>query len=126
MEQLKGLKIAHVHKDDAYGRETIPLLDHQAALYGFTVQHVPVQAPGLDQKATCLRVQVARPDWVILRTTGDVMAMTTLKEVPPHPCSTEHGAAPDCLQRPLLRRSRFRQQVSASVRCQRHYEDQSL
>jgi len=26
------------------------------------------------------------------------------------------GAAPDCRQRPLLRRSRFRQQVSASVR----------
>jgi hypothetical protein len=25
------------------------------------------------------------------------------------------SAAPDCLQRPLLRRSRFRQQVSASV-----------
>src|SRR5262245_6184580 len=29
------------------------------------------------------------------------------------------GAAPDCLQRPLLRRSRFRQQVSASVRLQK-------
>jgi len=27
----------------------------------------------------------------------------------------EQSAAPDCLQRPLLRRSRFRQQVSASV-----------
>src|SRR5262249_29945944 len=27
-----------------------------------------------------------------------------------------HGAAPDSLQRPLLRRSRFRQQVSPSVR----------
>jgi hypothetical protein len=32
-----------------------------------------------------------------------------------HP-STEQSAAPDCLQRPLLRRVRFRQQVSASVR----------
>jgi hypothetical protein len=28
----------------------------------------------------------------------------------------EQSTAPDCLQRPLLRRSRFRQQVSASVR----------
>jgi hypothetical protein len=28
----------------------------------------------------------------------------------------EQSAAPDCLQRPLLRRARFRQQVSASVR----------
>jgi branched-chain amino acid transport system substrate-binding protein len=80
MEQLKGLKIAHVHKDDVYGRETIPLLDIQAARYGFTVQHLPVQAPGLDQKAIWLRVKVAQPDWVILRTTGDVMALTALKE----------------------------------------------
>src|SRR2546427_7993072 len=30
--------------------------------------------------------------------------------------TTEQSTAPDCLQRPLLRRSRFRQQVSASVR----------
>jgi hypothetical protein len=29
----------------------------------------------------------------------------------------EQSAAPDCLQRPLLRRSRFRQQVSLGVRC---------
>ena len=28
----------------------------------------------------------------------------------------EQSAAPDCLQRPLLRRSRFRQQVSSAVR----------
>jgi hypothetical protein len=27
----------------------------------------------------------------------------------------EQSAAPDCLQRPLLRRARFRQQVSASL-----------
>jgi hypothetical protein len=33
----------------------------------------------------------------------------------PRPDGAEHGAAPDCLQRPLLRRSRFRQQVSPSV-----------
>jgi branched-chain amino acid transport system substrate-binding protein len=61
MEQLKGLKIAHVYQDDAYGRETIPLLDRQAAHYGFAVQHLPVQMPGLEQKATWLRVKVAQP-----------------------------------------------------------------
>jgi branched-chain amino acid transport system substrate-binding protein len=27
LEQLKGRKIAHVYRDDDYGRETIPLLD---------------------------------------------------------------------------------------------------
>ena len=79
MEQLKGLKIAHVHSDDAPGRETMPLLDAQAAQYGFAVQHLPVQPPGLDQKATWLRVKVAQPDWVILRTSG-VMTTTALKE----------------------------------------------
>jgi branched-chain amino acid transport system substrate-binding protein len=79
MEQLKGLKIAHVYADDGYGRETMPLLDTQAAHYGFAVQHLAVKPPGLDQKATWLRVKVAQPDWVILRTSG-VMTMTALKE----------------------------------------------
>ena len=37
MEQLKGLKIAHVHRDDDYRRETLAILDHQAARYGFAV-----------------------------------------------------------------------------------------
>ena len=35
--------------------------------------------PGLDQKATWLRVKVAQPDWVILRTAG-VSTTTALKE----------------------------------------------
>jgi branched-chain amino acid transport system substrate-binding protein len=79
MDQLKGLKIAHVYQDDDFGRETIPILDTQAAQYGFTVQHLAVQPPGLDQKATWLRVKVAQPDWVILRS-GGVMTTTALKE----------------------------------------------
>ena len=79
MEQLKGLKIAHVYHDSDFGREPILILDTQAAQYGFTVQHLPVQPPGLDQKATWLRVKVAQPDWVILRTFG-VMTSTALKE----------------------------------------------
>jgi len=79
MEQLKGLKIAHVHIDSGYGRETLPILDQQAAQYGFTVQHLAIKPPGLDQKATWLRVKVAQPDWVILRTAG-VDTSTALKE----------------------------------------------
>ena len=79
MEQLKGLKIAHVYHDSDYGRETLAILDTQAAQYGFAVQHLAVQPPGLDQKATWLRVKVAQPDWVILRSTG-VMTPTALKE----------------------------------------------
>ena len=67
MDQLKGRKIVHVYFDGDFGRETIPILDRQAAHYGFTVQHLAVPPPGLDQKATWLRVKVAQPDWVILR-----------------------------------------------------------
>jgi branched-chain amino acid transport system substrate-binding protein len=70
MDQLKGRKIANVYYDNDFGRETILVLDTQAAQYGFTIQHLAVQPPGLDQKATWLRVKVAQPDWVILRTAG--------------------------------------------------------
>ena len=69
LDKLKGLKIAHVFIDNDYGRETIPILDQQAAQFGFTVQHLAVSLPGLDQKATWLRVKVYQPDWVILRST---------------------------------------------------------
>jgi branched-chain amino acid transport system substrate-binding protein len=79
LEQLKGLKIAHVYLDNSYGRETIPILDQQAAQYGFTVQHLAVQPPGLDQKASWLRVKVFQPDWVILRS-GGVSTSTALQE----------------------------------------------
>ena len=80
LDKLKGLKIAHVYIDNDYGRETIPILDQQAAQYGFAVQHLAVPPPGLDQKATWLRVKVAQPDWVILRSTGGAMTPTALKE----------------------------------------------
>jgi branched-chain amino acid transport system substrate-binding protein len=43
------------------------------------VQHLAVKPPGLDQKATWLRVQVAQPDWVILRSAG-VMTPIALQE----------------------------------------------
>jgi len=79
LEHLKGVKIAHVYIDSDYGRETLPILDTQAAQYGFTVQHLAVPPPGLDQKATWLRIKVAQPDWVILRTAG-VSTSTALKE----------------------------------------------
>jgi branched-chain amino acid transport system substrate-binding protein len=104
MEQLKGRKIAHIYIDNDYGRETLPILDTQAAHYGFAVQHLAVPPPGLDQKATWLRVKVAQPDWVILRSAG-VMTTTALKEaaqvgvprdkmVGPHPTCAEQDMLP--------------------------------
>ena len=47
MEQLKGVKIAHVYHDSDYGRDTISILDAQAAQYGFAIQHLAVPHPGL-------------------------------------------------------------------------------
>jgi branched-chain amino acid transport system substrate-binding protein len=79
MDRLKGLKIVHVYHDSDYGRETLAILDTQAALYGFAVQHLAVQPPGLDQKETWRLVKAAQPDWVILRSVG-VMTPTALKE----------------------------------------------
>jgi branched-chain amino acid transport system substrate-binding protein len=103
MEKLKGLKIAHVYRDDNYGRETIPLLDQQAAHYGFTVQHLAVQFPGLDQKATWLRVKVAQPDWVILRS-GGVSTWTALKEAAQVgvPRDKIVGSAPTCTEQDMV------------------------
>jgi len=79
MDQLKGLKLAHIYLDNDFGRDTLPILDTQAAQYGFAVQHLPVQPPGLDQKVAWLRVKVAQPDWVLLRTSG-VSTTAALKE----------------------------------------------
>jgi branched-chain amino acid transport system substrate-binding protein len=104
MDQLKGLKIAHVYIDNDYGRETIPILDTQAAHYGFTVQHLAVKPPGLDQKATWLRVKVAQPDWVILRSLGGVMTWTALKEAAQVgvPRDKMVGAAPICTEQDVV------------------------
>jgi branched-chain amino acid transport system substrate-binding protein len=103
MDQLKGLKIAHVYIDNDYGRETIPILDTQAAHYGFTVQHLPVPPPGLDQKATWLRVKVAQPAWVILRSAG-VMTRTALREAAQVgvPRDKIVGANPTCAEQEML------------------------
>jgi branched-chain amino acid transport system substrate-binding protein len=103
MAQLKGRKIAHVYHDSDYGRETLPILDPQAAHYGFTVQHLAVAPPGLDQKATWLRVQVAQPDWVLLRSIG-VMTTTARKEAAQvgFPRDKMVGALPTCSDQDML------------------------
>ncbi|MGQ0662295.1 MAG: ABC transporter substrate-binding protein [Pseudomonadota bacterium] len=79
MDKLKGKKIANVHHDSAYGKETIPVLNKQAEMYGFEVKHYSVAHPGIDQKATWLLVRQSRPDWVIVRGWG-VMNQVSIKE----------------------------------------------
>ena len=80
MENLKGKKIANLHHDGSYGKETKPVLEKQAEKYGFEIKHYPVAHPGLDQKAAWLDISRRfQPDWVILRGWG-VMNPTALKE----------------------------------------------
>ena len=80
MDGLRGKKIANLYHESSYGKETIPILDKQAEMYGFEVKHFPVPHPGLDQKATWLEIgRRYQPDWVILRGWG-VMNPTALKE----------------------------------------------
>jgi branched-chain amino acid transport system substrate-binding protein len=79
MDKLKGLKIANIHHDSAYGKETIPVLEKQSEKYGFEFKNFPVAHPGLDQKAVWLQIRQYKPDWIILRGWG-VMNPTALKE----------------------------------------------
>ena len=46
MENLEGKKIANLYHESSYGKETIPVLDKQAEMYGFEVRHFPVPHPG--------------------------------------------------------------------------------
>jgi branched-chain amino acid transport system substrate-binding protein len=104
MDRLKGRKITHVYLENDFGRATLPILDHQATHYGFAVQHLAVKPPGLDQKATWLRVKVAQPDWVILRGLG-VMTATALKEAAQvgFPRDKIVGTHPTCVEQDLAR-----------------------
>jgi branched-chain amino acid transport system substrate-binding protein len=79
MDKLKGKKIALVYHDSPYGKEPIPLLQERAAMEGFTLQLLPVTAPGVEQKATWLQIRQSRPDYVFLWGWG-VMNSTALKE----------------------------------------------
>ncbi|MBS0609576.1 MAG: ABC transporter substrate-binding protein [Proteobacteria bacterium] len=79
LDKLKGKKIALVYHDSPFGKESLPILHERAKMHGFTLQELPVTAPGVEQKATWLQVRQQRPDYVILWGFG-VMNSTALKE----------------------------------------------
>jgi len=104
MEKLRGLKITHVYIDSDFGKETLAILDQQATRYGFAVQHLAVQPPGLDQKATWRQVKATQPDWIILRSVG-VMIPTALKEAAQigFPRDKIVGPSPTCAEPEMVR-----------------------
>ena len=79
MDKLKGKKIGVGYHDSAFGKELLPILQERAAQYGFTLQLLPIAAPGVEQKATWLQVRQQQPDYVVLQTWG-VMTPTAIKE----------------------------------------------
>jgi branched-chain amino acid transport system substrate-binding protein len=78
-DKLEGKKIALVYHDSPFGKEPIPLMQERAAMHKFTLQLLPVTAPGVEQKATWLQVRQAKPDYVVLWGWG-VMNTTAIKE----------------------------------------------
>jgi len=77
---LKGKKIALVYHDSAYGKEPIKTLQALASQYGFEFSEFPVPHPGLEQKATWLKIgRQLRPDYVLMWGWG-VMNATAIKE----------------------------------------------
>ena len=70
MEKLKGKKIVHLYLDSAYGKEPLPVLEAEAAKYGFELIKIPVQPPGNDQQSQWLQIRQAQPDFVIVWTYG--------------------------------------------------------
>ena len=78
-DKLKGKKIAVVYHDSPFGKELLPIVQERAAMHGFTLQLLPVPAPGVEQKAVWLQVRQQRPDYVVMQTWG-VMTPTAIRE----------------------------------------------
>ena len=78
-DKLKGKKIAVVYHDSAFGKELLPIIQERSAAHGFTLQLLPVPAPGVEQKAIWLQVRQQKPDFVDMQTWG-VMTPTAIKE----------------------------------------------
>ena len=78
-DKLKGKRIAVGYHDSPFGKELLPILEERSKMHGFTLQLLPIPAPGVEQKAIWLQVRQSRPDFVILQTWG-VMTATAVRE----------------------------------------------
>ncbi len=78
-DKLKGLKIAHIYHNSAYGKEANPTLETLAKKYGYKLTLLAVDHPGQEQKATWLQIRRLRPDWIFMSGWG-VMNQVAVKE----------------------------------------------
>ena len=79
MDKLKGMKIAHVYHNSAYGKEANPTLEVLAKKYGYKLTLLAVDHPGQEQKATWLQIRRLKPDWIFMSGWG-VMNQVAVKE----------------------------------------------
>jgi branched-chain amino acid transport system substrate-binding protein len=78
MDKLKGKKIVHLYHDSAYGKEPLPVLEAEAAKWGFELVKIPITPPGNEQQSQWLQIRQQNPDFVIMWTFG-VMSAVGLK-----------------------------------------------
>ncbi|MFQ5468029.1 MAG: ABC transporter substrate-binding protein [Kiloniellaceae bacterium] len=78
-DKLKGMKIAHVYHNSAYGKEANPTLEALAKKYGYKLTLLAVDHPGQEQKATWLQIRRLKPKWVFMSGWG-VMNQVAIKE----------------------------------------------
>ncbi len=76
---LKGLHIAHVYHNSAYGKEANPTLTSLSKKFGFKLTLLAVDHPGQEQKATWLQIRRKKPKWVFMSGWG-VMNQVAIKE----------------------------------------------
>ncbi|MCH8924598.1 MAG: ABC transporter substrate-binding protein [Proteobacteria bacterium] len=79
LDKLKGMKIAHVYHNSAYGKEANPTLEVLADKYGYELTLLAVDHPGQEQKATWLQIRRLKPDWIFMSGWG-VMNQVAVKE----------------------------------------------
>ncbi len=78
MDKLKGLKIAHIYHNSAYGKEANPTLEILAKKFGYELKLLAVDHPGQEQKATWLQIRRWKPKYMFLSGWG-VMNQVALK-----------------------------------------------
>ncbi len=79
LDKLKGMKIAHVYHNSAYGKEANPTLEVLAKKYGYKLTTLAVDHPGQEQKATWLQIRRLKPKWIFMSGWG-VMNQVAVKE----------------------------------------------
>jgi branched-chain amino acid transport system substrate-binding protein len=79
LDKLKGMKIAHIYHNSAYGKEANPTLEVLAKKYGYKLTTLAVDHPGQEQKATWLQVRRLKPKWIFMSGWG-VMNQVAVKE----------------------------------------------